>query len=418
MSEDVRASVLRACAEQRGLVTIALIERLHGAASASAVFKEMTAVGDLFQVVEGVWGHAAVRLATMPTLEAQALWLLTDPAWGLVDRWVQQQRDGRQPPVLGGAPALEHYGFGTVPVEATLDLPAGIQADSTSDFVTIRTDSPTPLRDVAWELGDYPYRRIEATIADALRDGVGIDHVADFLREAAAPQQEIDQDLLLAHLTQLSVDDEQPAADGQRLYADLLRLAGRAELLNAEAGHPWPTNRAAFDALLTSEADLQRNRPDEAEARRRDREVQLGYLNEGRGTSIGDAATDLEMARQRTLDDLRAASFSEEQASLMLRCDAHQRIRQIDPVDGTWWEAEGQRLYPDWQFNPCGTIPHLMAVISAAPPGQHPASLRGFMTHAQPWLRRDGHPCSPRLWLIGGGDPQPVLDALSATPFR
>lgn len=70
--------------------------------------------------------------------------------------------------------------------------------------------------------------------------------------------------------------------------------------------------------------------------------------------------------------------------------------------------TEGWRL-PTWQFGADGhPLPGLEQVLRVLPPDLHPVALTRFFISAAPELRIGRAPVSPRDWLAGGGDPQPV----------
>jgi hypothetical protein len=76
--------------------------------------------------------------------------------------------------------------------------------------------------------------------------------------------------------------------------------------------------------------------------------------------------------------------------------------------------APGRLVYPDWQLHDGSLLPHLKAVLAAIPSGSHPFAVRRFMTVPDDELLLADHPVSPRDWLIGGGNPAPVV-ALART---
>ena len=74
----------------------------------------------------------------------------------------------------------------------------------------------------------------------------------------------------------------------------------------------------------------------------------------------------------------------------------------------------GRLVYPDWQIHDGSLLPHLKAVLAGVPSGSHPVAVRTFMTTPDDELLLTDHPVTPRDWLIGGGDPAPVV-ALART---
>jgi hypothetical protein len=71
------------------------------------------------------------------------------------------------------------------------------------------------------------------------------------------------------------------------------------------------------------------------------------------------------------------------------------------------------RRFPAWQFDGGGVLPHLKRVLDALPAGLHPLEVAGFFSTRHDVLEVDEQSVSARDWLVGGGDPQPVV-ALAA----
>lgn len=227
MDATARHTILRFCAAQHGLVVAAQVAAHHGARSAKQTLRRMAATGDLHLVLPGVWAHAAVVPSVSPTTEAEALWLLTEPAKTLTERWVTYQHEPAPMPVLGGGPAYGRWGFGYAPVDTVLSIPPGLSLPAaTSDFVSLQAGVVTPPEDTVWRFGDFPYRSVEASLVDGLRQGLDQDAVASLLRDAMRTHHPLDGDRLLAHLAQLAEDDGLDAAEGRRSYVNLIAAAG------------------------------------------------------------------------------------------------------------------------------------------------------------------------------------------------
>ena len=70
--------------------------------------------------------------------------------------------------------------------------------------------------------------------------------------------------------------------------------------------------------------------------------------------------------------------------------------------------TDGWRL-PAWQFGPDGSpLPGIEKVLRVLPGEVHPVAVTRFFVTPAPELRVGRASVSPRDWLAGGGDPQPV----------
>lgn len=74
------------------------------------------------------------------------------------------------------------------------------------------------------------------------------------------------------------------------------------------------------------------------------------------------------------------------------------------------YRAGGRLRLPLWQFDDAGDpLPGLRSVIAALPEGLHPLEVQGLMTNPGSDLTIGGAQCSPRDWLIAGGDVAAVV---------
>lgn len=71
-------------------------------------------------------------------------------------------------------------------------------------------------------------------------------------------------------------------------------------------------------------------------------------------------------------------------------------------------QADGEVLYPAWQFTEAGVLHHLRDVIAAFPPGYRPRDIQTVMT--SPVEELNGR--SPREWLESDEDLEPLLEFL------
>lgn len=119
--------------------------------------------------------------------------------------------------------------------------------------------------------------------------------------------------------------------------------------------------------------------------------------------------------------DLRtAARATSEAARSLTRAEVAARLHRSGPAIShmaarraiwSYPAHSGRPVYPDWQFERDHVVPHLPHVVAAVPVGTHPITMRTFMTRPDPDLQVYGKPVSPREWLLGGGDPSPVVAA-------
>ncbi|MCP2331515.1 hypothetical protein G443_001785 [Actinoalloteichus cyanogriseus DSM 43889] len=74
------------------------------------------------------------------------------------------------------------------------------------------------------------------------------------------------------------------------------------------------------------------------------------------------------------------------------------------------WRGRGGWRLPAWQFTEIGVLPGLAEVLDAVPDDQPDLVVAGFMMTAQATLLVDGHPVTPRRWLLTGGAPEAVAE--------
>lgn len=132
------------------------------------------------------------------------------------------------------------------------------------------------------------------------------------------------------------------------------------------------------------------------------------------------AAVDPATSVRRSADELvelAGASMTVTDAAQRLEVDASRVRHRV--ADGSLYAFRlGRNLrLPMWQFvdaaGASAPLPHLRAVLAAAPEGAAPVELAAFMTGPQPELTLDDTPASPRDWLRAGGDPGPVCEILT-----
>jgi hypothetical protein len=415
MFDEARHRILSTVASQRGLITRAQIERLPDARRGMQVLAEMEISGDLEMMVDDVWAHSAVRSVSEPIGEAEALWLLTGSERTLTERREEFIRNGASPPVIGGLPALAHWGFGYAPVETVVTVPPNALIPvAVSDLVSVRTNLGTAAHDIDWQHENFPYRGAEATLVDLLREGIGLDVVAGLLSTAMWTLHPMRPDLLLWHLTHLAAEEGLSVEHGRRTYADLVSLAGGwPEKPGARYGETWVKNRPAVDALLSTEAADAEADPVTAAARRADRMDQLREIEAARHAGGVDVAVAIKLVVERTHDDLDASSIPSAAAAKALGITTDDVLARARRDDLHSYETPSGRLFPDWQFGSAGVVPHVAEVLDAVAEFVHPASLQGFMTTAQSGLIRAGRSVSPRHWLLDGGDPAVIVNRLA-----
>lgn len=414
MFDEARRRILSTVAGQRGLITRAQIERLPDARKGMQVLAEMEKSGDLELMVDDVWAHSAVRSVSEPIGEAEALWLLTEPEHTLTERREESRRHGAPPPVIGGLPALTHWGFGYAPVDTVVSLPPNALIPvAVSDLVSVRTNIDPAAHDIDWQHENFPYLGVEATLVDLLREGIGLDVVAGFLSTAMWTLHPMRPDLLLWHLTQLAAEEGLSVEHGRRTYADLVSLAGGwPEKPGAGYAETWVNNRPAVDALLSTEAADAAADPVAASARRADRMDQLREIEAARHAGGVDVDVAIKLVVDRTHDDLDASSIPSAAAAKALGTTTEDVLGRARRGDLHSYETPSERLFPDWQFGSAGAVPHLAEVLDAVAEFVHPASLHEFMTTAQSGLTRAGRSVSPRHWLLDGGDPAVIVNRL------
>ncbi len=84
-------------------------------------------------------------------------------------------------------------------------------------------------------------------------------------------------------------------------------------------------------------------------------------------------------------------------------------------ADGSLYGVKVGRswLLPQWQFTDAAApIPHLRKIIAGIPPGTSAPALQRVMTEPDDELFLDGHPVSPRDWLIAGQFAAPVVQLI------
>ncbi len=119
------------------------------------------------------------------------------------------------------------------------------------------------------------------------------------------------------------------------------------------------------------------------------------------------------------LVELAGASIVVTDAARRLGVDASRVRHRV--ADGSLYAFRlGRELrLPLWQFagavgaTASAPLPHLRAVLAAAPQGVAPVELAAFMTSPQPELALGDTPVSPQDWLRAGGDPAPVCEILA-----
>ena len=133
-----------------------------------------------------------------------------------------------------------------------------------------------------------------------------------------------------------------------------------------------------------------------------------------RPLTSGDlSALDARTAARATAEAVAALSRS--QVAALFGVDVTRVSHQTTAGDLFSYKGGRSRsVYPDWQFTGSAVLPHLRAVLAALPAGSHPVPVRAFMTSPDEALMLGDRPASPRDWLVGGGEPGPVI-GLAAT---
>jgi hypothetical protein len=125
------------------------------------------------------------------------------------------------------------------------------------------------------------------------------------------------------------------------------------------------------------------------------------------------SALDARTAARATVEAVAARSRS--QVAALLGVDVTRVSHQTTAGDlFSYAGGRGRSVYPDWQFTGRAVLPHLRAVLAAFPAMSHPVPVRAFMTSPDDALTMGDRAVSPREWLVGGGDPDPVI-GLAAT---
>ncbi|TQJ26365.1 hypothetical protein FB462_0195 [Curtobacterium citreum] len=252
MTGDVRHTILVAAASQRGLISKAQVKAKHDEAAVERTLEDLEQVGDLVPVIGDIWFHLAAEPAPTPTLEARALWMLTDPAVSVLAR-----RDaflaGGVTAVIGGLPALERWGLGPELLDAVIDSPsASTGLLPACDLVSVRWERTTAREDVDWAYGHFPHRSVEATLVDGLRGGLGVDLVAEFLRDALREHLPLDPTRLLRHVIEYGAEEGWSRPTAADSFAELVALAGGwPDLRPVESTIIWAAAREHVRQLRT-----------------------------------------------------------------------------------------------------------------------------------------------------------------------
>lgn len=90
-----------------------------------------------------------------------------------------------------------------------------------------------------------------------------------------------------------------------------------------------------------------------------------------------------------------------------------QRLRERTLL-GVRGGTGGQWLLPRFQFTDTGEIPHLSEVLRALPHDMALRAVAGFLTSPKPELVVGGAPTDPSDWLLGGGEPELVVNLAAA----
>lgn len=90
-----------------------------------------------------------------------------------------------------------------------------------------------------------------------------------------------------------------------------------------------------------------------------------------------------------------------------------QRLRERTLL-GVRGGTGGQWLLPRFQFTDTGEIPHLSEVLRALPHDMALRAVAGFLTSPKPELVVGGAPTDPIDWLLGGGEPELVVNLAAA----
>lgn len=140
----------------------------------------------------------------------------------------------------------------------------------------------------------------------------------------------------------------------------------------------------------------------------------LVRFSDARAPTPGElSALDARTAARATAEAVAARSRS--QVAALLGVDVTRVSHQTTAGDLFSYRGGRSRpVYPDWQFTGSAVLPHLRAVLAAFPTGSHPVPVRAFMTSPDDALTLGDRPACPRDWLVGGGDPSPVIE-LAAT---
>ncbi len=136
-----------------------------------------------------------------------------------------------------------------------------------------------------------------------------------------------------------------------------------------------------------------------------------GFLAEYGGiTLVPDAARRVVVSTIGHLAAAAESAMTVAEAAELLGVDPS-RIRHRIAAGAIYAMRLGRRnMLPQWQFHETGALPYIAEVLAALPDDLHPLEVAEFFTESQSELIVKGAEVSPRTWLAGGGEPEPVID--------
>lgn len=110
----------------------------------------------------------------------------------------------------------------------------------------------TAREDVDWAFGHFPYRSVQATLVDGLRGGLGVDVVAEFLRDALREHLPLNPTRLLRHVIEYGAEEGWSRLTTADSFAELIALAGGwPDLRPVESATTWARAREYVEQLRT-----------------------------------------------------------------------------------------------------------------------------------------------------------------------
>jgi excisionase family DNA binding protein len=110
---------------------------------------------------------------------------------------------------------------------------------------------------------------------------------------------------------------------------------------------------------------------------------------------------------------LRDSALTVAEAARQLGVDTSRIRHRIAAGRLVGWKDRGGWRLPAWQFAETGVLPGLETVLAAVPPDQPALVVAAFMTTPQQDLLTGDRPCTPRDWLLAGGDPRRVAEQIT-----